>query len=147
MPTYMKIDKVPGPITYEHTKGWIELRNVETRRKVVSAGEEPGGGSGIVMKEPDKYSSQLVQLHPQASMVDVTIVFFDAKTPDEVTRITLSDALLAKYRLGPKLDTFTFSADQVSILEGSPAHASRMVQPQDWGSIQAAKVFSQSGQA
>jgi hypothetical protein len=144
---YMKIDGVNGPITYENTKGWIELRDVEARRPIPTPGKESPGGTGIVMKYHDGLSNALAQLKPRAAIVDITIVQFDPRKTQDVERMTLREALMASYRFGPDLDTFTFSASEITILGGSLAQAIRMVRPQDWGSIQAAKVFSRGVQA
>ena len=157
MPAYIKIDGLDGPITYDGTKGWFELQSVQVTEKVdEDSGKRTGGGELTARKAPDLASWNFFQ-SLTGPIKEVTIVYLggDRNEPlQEFTRITLSGAKLSHYHIeagrapgSASLETFTLTFTKITYKKGSPAHASRMVRPEDWGSIQAAKLFGQSALA
>jgi hypothetical protein len=145
MPIYMRIDTIQGPITYDGTKGWLEVRSCQTNVKSDQKGKA-SGGKVIVTRSADALSAQLFHLNAQATMTDVEIVFVDPDPwGDLPTRIKLSEAILARYQHEADLDTLTFNAGQITYVTGSPGQASSVVGLKDWATRQAAALFGGSG--
>lgn len=157
MPVYMKFPGINGSVTYDNSKGWIELqsaqlgqhRSVGTEREKDS--KAPVISEIIATKYQDSTSTDLFKEALSGREKEVTIVF--VKDGQEYLRITLKGTLISSYNTSGAgggdrpLETFTLNFTEITFTMGSPAHASLMVRPQDWGSIHAMAEFNRSAKA
>jgi type VI secretion system secreted protein Hcp len=160
MPIYMQIQGIDGPVDYEGPQGWFELRSLQFGSPRASTATPSGQDKApriseiTATKSYDSASSALFRESLQGNPKDVTIVFVrpgDSGSPEEYLRIKLKGALIGSYSLSGgddrPIETFSLNFEEITFKTGSPAHASLMMRPQDWGSIQATALFNQDAEA
>jgi type VI protein secretion system component Hcp len=151
MPTYMKIEGVSGPLSYENTTGWfkIESAGVSPTRQ-----PPPSGGTGQEATAPpvrdvavtrlrDGVSMSLFKLSQSGQPRNAVVVFEKGGPPGTgVVHLKCAGAVVANYTTsasqGSQVETFLLDCQSVVFEKGSPASAARMVRPSDWGTLQAA---------
>src|SRR5262245_45128636 len=160
MPIYMKFPGINGPITYDNSKGWIELGSVSfgTGREIGNpTGTSSNRESGAVhvqevnvTKSFDSTSQSLFNEALSGTGKNVTIVF--VQNGQEYLRLNLEGALISSYSMGGgggerPMESFSLNFTKMTFKMGSPAHASLMIRPQDWGSLKAMEEFNRTRQA
>ncbi len=165
MPIYMKFDGIVGPVTYDKSKGWIELESVQLgqhrsiRSPTGSAREResqsPNISEIVATKYQDSSSTALFKQALWGEGKKVTIVFvkIDKDSSQEYLRIILENTLISSFTTSGSggadrpMESFTLNFTKITFEKGSSAHASLMVRPQDWGSLQAMAMFNRSTEA
>ena len=153
MPIYMSFDfMLLGPIKHG-SDGWFELDSFQlgTRRDADRVGQE-----FHAVKKHDKVSDALDDLFSrQEAPLHGNVAFVELRNQSavETMRFRLLDVELtgistSASRTGGTgasfMDTISFVAQQIRFDKGSPAHASTLVRPEDWGRIAARALFSRS---
>jgi len=148
MPSFIKFDGLDGPIRYDGINGWFELLSAQVTDQVdENSGKRTGGGEVIVHMPGDPAFRNFIQALA-GPITEVTIVHLGGKkdeTPQEFARIILSGARVSRYYISASGDTIAFTVPKIGYKKGSPANASRMVRPDDWGVIRSADHYGQSG--
>lgn len=150
MPIYMKIDGYTGPIKEGKYKGWFEVRSAYMTATTFDPKDLPTQEVIVTRrKDSDDWHRIALSTGPK----DVTIAFLtDEKgSLQEGVRITLSKARISIYKVSGSgaqtYETFTLRVTKLTFDKGSPAQASLMVQPDQWGTIQATMRFGQTAVA
>jgi hypothetical protein len=143
----MKVDGFNGPIKEGTYKGWFEVQSAYISATSLDSRNLPTQ-EVIVTRRKD--SDDWSRIAGSKGLKDITIVFVtaDKGSPQEGARITLSKARISIYKVSGSGDqtyeTFTLQVTKLTFDKGSPAHASLMVRPDQWGSVHAAALFSRT---
>jgi hypothetical protein len=143
----MKIDGFNGPIKEGKYKGWFEVQSAYISATSLDSQNLPTQ-EVIVTRRKD--SNDWKAIANSQGPKDVTIAYVTAEkgSPQEGARITLSKARISVYRVSGSGDQtyemFTFQVTKLTFDKGSPAHASLMVPPDQWGSVRAAALFNRT---
>jgi len=156
MPIYMKIEGIVGPVTFNNSKGWIELLSVHfwdpTSNGVGSAGKSRTSEISVT-KYVDSTSPVLFQLSADGRGVKkVTIVF--VRDGCEYVRVELGNTSIVSitsagndWTTGSPVDLVTLNFANITFEKGSSALLCQMVRPQDWGGLKAREELNRSAKA
>ncbi len=115
MPTYMKVDKITGPMVTAPYKGWFDLKTwaqgVSHRKEYAPPSKSTGPSHQPIIMElkeahisrnHDSGSPLLAQLSSSGQLSDVTIVFvrLEGCVSSELMRLKYKEAVLTDYRIG-----------------------------------------------
>jgi len=154
MPRYMKIDRFLGPITEGNYRGWFEIRSAQWNEQFRSPAMEVWHYELEVTKQFDQFPWGLFAKSREKDSMNVTIAYITQEkgVAQEDARIvfikaTIRGSWTTGTKAGELMESLAFRAQDLKIERGPPAHASLLVRPQDWGSIQAVRQFGRTSVA